>query len=529
MRSAEILVGLLGAVTVLAGVARRIGLPSPIVLVGCGVLVGLVPGLPAVTSTPTSCSSSSCRRWSTAPGSTRRHATCARRRGGSASWPSAWSRRPTVAVAAAIKLRRARLRLAGASSSARSSRRPTRSRPSRSCSGCASRRSCRRSSRASRWSTTAPASCSTGWRSARPSAARSRSLDGAWQLVGHRRRRRRGRPGGRLARRPRARAGIDDAPIEITLSLFTPYAAYIAAEASACRASWRPSPSACTSAPGPRGCSRPTARIEAQGFWNALIFILESSLFLLMGLQIRDVAAGIENLDAGRVTLTVAVTLLVVLGRAGGLDVHDGPAPAPRCIPGEPEGEPPDMGPARGWSPAGRACAAPCRWPRRWRSRRRSTRGDPFPQRTLIVFTVFSVIVLGPAAAGPDAAGADPRDGPGPRRGRRRRRRGARPRRGGRGGARAPGPDGARRRRGGPRDRAPARALRGAPGPRARAPGRARRRRPPARRGLRARCARSCCAPSARRCTSCTPAARSREDALRTVERDLDLQEARLD
>src|SRR4051812_30363872 len=52
MRSAEILVGLLGAVTVLAGVARRVGVPSPIVLVGCGLLVGLVPGLPPVDLDP---------------------------------------------------------------------------------------------------------------------------------------------------------------------------------------------------------------------------------------------------------------------------------------------------------------------------------------------------------------------------------------------------------------------------------------------------------------------------------------------
>ena len=41
MRSAEILVGLLGAVTVLAGAARRVGLPSPIVLVVCGLLVAV--------------------------------------------------------------------------------------------------------------------------------------------------------------------------------------------------------------------------------------------------------------------------------------------------------------------------------------------------------------------------------------------------------------------------------------------------------------------------------------------------------
>src|SRR3954468_11161574 len=52
MRSAEILVGLLGAVTVLAGVARRVGVPSPIVLVGCGLLVGRCPGLPPVALDP---------------------------------------------------------------------------------------------------------------------------------------------------------------------------------------------------------------------------------------------------------------------------------------------------------------------------------------------------------------------------------------------------------------------------------------------------------------------------------------------
>ena len=166
-------------------------------------------------------------------------------------------------------------------------------------------------------------------------------------------------------------------------------------------------------------------------------------------------------------------------------------------------------GPARGWSRlggdarrgvAGRGARDP------GGDRRAAT---PFPQRSLIIFTVFCVIVLGPARPGPHAAGADPGDRPRARRGRRRRRRGARPRRGGRGGARAPGRDGADAQ--GEEDRATdhlrelyeAR-LRSC----ARAPGRARRRRPRARRGLRARCARSSCAPSAQPCTSSTPAAR---------------------
>src|SRR3954453_16160370 len=66
-----------------------------------------------------------------------------------------------------------------------------------------------------------------------------------------------------------------------------------------------------------------------------------------------------------------------------------------RLIPGEPKGEPPDMGPGAqlvaGWAgmrgavslAAGLAIPAA------------TDAGDAFPQRSLIVFTVFSVIVLG--------------------------------------------------------------------------------------------------------------------------------------
>ena len=145
--------------------------------------------------------------------------------------------------------------------------------------------SCRRSSRASRWSTTAPASSSTGWRSPRPSAARSRS----WTARGSS-----SRPAPAASRRPGRRladtacaAAIDDAPIEITLSLFTPYAAYIAAEAIGASGILAAVAAGLYLGSRGEGLFSATARIEAQGFWNALMFMLESTLFLLMGLPFR--------------------------------------------------------------------------------------------------------------------------------------------------------------------------------------------------------------------------------------------------
>ncbi|HEX5926111.1 MAG TPA: Na+/H+ antiporter [Baekduia sp.] len=393
MRSAEILVGLLGAVTVLAGAARRVGLPSPIVLVLCGLLVGLLPGLPAVDLDPDLIFFIFLPPLIYGAGfnsSPRDLRAQARRIGVLATGLVAAS---TVAVAIAVKL------LVPGFGWAEGFVLGAILAPTDPVAAVAIMQRLRVTPQLSAIiEGESLVNDGTGLVLYRLAVAATVSgtfslLDGAWQLVAT------GVGGvaiglavGWLIGAVRGR--IDDAPIEITLSLFTPYAAYIAAEAIGASGILAAVTVGLFLGARSDGFFSATARIEAQGFWNALIFILESTLFLLMGLQFRDVARGIEGLDAGRVTLTVAVTMVVVLGLRVAWMFSVGPL-LRRLIPGESQEEPPDLGPGArlvaGWSgmrgavSLAAALAIPAD----------IDAGGGFPQRELIIFTVFCVIVLG--------------------------------------------------------------------------------------------------------------------------------------
>jgi CPA1 family monovalent cation:H+ antiporter len=393
VRSAEILVGLLGAVTVLAGAARRIGLPSPIVLVACGVLVALVPGLPAVDLDPDLIFFVFLppliygAGFNSSPRDLRAEA---RRIGVLATGLVAAS---TVAVAVAVKL------LVPGFGWAEGFVLGAILAPTDPVAAVAIMQRLRVTPQLSAIiEGESLVNDGTGLVLYRLAVAATVSgtfslLDGAWQLVAT------GVGGvaiglavGWLIGTVRGR--IDDAPIEITLSLFTPYAAYIAAEALGVSGILAAVTVGLYLGARSDGFFSATARIEAQGFWNALIFILESTLFLLMGLQFRDVAQGIEGLDASRVTLTVTVTMVVVLGLRVAWMFSVGPL-LRRLIPGESREEPPDLGPGArlvaGWSgmrgavSLAAALAIPAD----------IDAGGGFPQRQLIIFTVFCVIVLG--------------------------------------------------------------------------------------------------------------------------------------
>jgi len=88
---------------------------------------------------------------------------------------------------------------------------------------------------------------------------------------------------------------IDDAPIEITMSLLTPYAAYLSAEYV--HASGVLSAVACGLYLGRRSATyfSSIVRLEAHAFWNTLIFVLNGAVFLLIGLQLPVILTGIET------------------------------------------------------------------------------------------------------------------------------------------------------------------------------------------------------------------------------------------
>jgi Na+/H+ antiporter len=107
------------------------------------------------------------------------------------------------------------------------------------------------------------------------------------------------------------RRATDDPPTEITISLLTPYFAYLPAEAAGASAvlaavtagiwlGWR-SPELIT----------PTTRMQAFAFWEILIFILNATLFVLVGLELPHV------LDAARQTTGDAQLVLYGVVIAG--------------------------------------------------------------------------------------------------------------------------------------------------------------------------------------------------------------------
>ena len=88
---------------------------------------------------------------------------------------------------------------------------------------------------------------------------------------------------------------IDDGPIEITVSILVPYAAYLAAQTV------RASGVLAVVAVGlylSRQSTRffsPRVRIQAYAVWNALSYILNGVVFVLVGLQLPSVLSGIRG------------------------------------------------------------------------------------------------------------------------------------------------------------------------------------------------------------------------------------------
>jgi CPA1 family monovalent cation:H+ antiporter len=109
---------------------------------------------------------------------------------------------------------------------------------------------------------------------------------------------------------------IVDPPIEITISLITPYIAYLIAERVHC--SGVLATLACGIYLGHRraGIYSLHARIEGTAVWKTLDFILNGIVFLVLGLQLPSILAGIQGESPTEVILAGALfSALVILLR----------------------------------------------------------------------------------------------------------------------------------------------------------------------------------------------------------------------
>ncbi|MEO6801630.1 MAG: Na+/H+ antiporter [Granulicella sp.] len=90
---------------------------------------------------------------------------------------------------------------------------------------------------------------------------------------------------------------VDDGPIEIVVSLMVPYVAYLTAEGF--HASGVLAVVACGLYMSRKSATffSPETRIQVLGVWSALTFILNGVVFVLIGLQLPYVMAGIEKIS----------------------------------------------------------------------------------------------------------------------------------------------------------------------------------------------------------------------------------------
>jgi Na+/H+ antiporter len=111
----------------------------------------------------------------------------------------------------------------------------------------------------------------------------------------------------------RAHRRLDDAMIQVALTLITPYAAYIAAEhahtsgiiaavVSGLYLGWKSA-----------DFFAPSTRIQASAFWEVMVFLLESVLFILIGLQFPGVVDRLSGTPAGDLALYAAAIAVAVI------------------------------------------------------------------------------------------------------------------------------------------------------------------------------------------------------------------------
>jgi len=186
---------------------------------------------------------------------------------------------------------------------------------------------------------------------------------------------------------------IDDGPIEITLSILIPYAAYLAAEQV--HASGVLAVVACGLFLSRRSANffSPSVRLQAWSVWESLNYVLNGLVFVLIGLQLPEIRASIRGYSLSTLVVDGAVfSVLLILLRL--LWVFPGAGVAwlvrTRLLHQRERRPRPRKTFILGWTgmrgvvSLAAALALPALL----------ADGSPFPQRDLIIFLTFCVICV---------------------------------------------------------------------------------------------------------------------------------------
>jgi Na+/H+ antiporter len=110
------------------------------------------------------------------------------------------------------------------------------------------------------------------------------------------------------------RRRLDDALIENTISLITPFAAYLAAEALQGSGVLAVVVAGLVVARSAPLIVSSTTRLQGQAVWEMLAFLLQGIVFALIGLQLRRILAGLHGYSVGQLAFYAGGVTLAVVG-----------------------------------------------------------------------------------------------------------------------------------------------------------------------------------------------------------------------
>jgi CPA1 family monovalent cation:H+ antiporter len=106
---------------------------------------------------------------------------------------------------------------------------------------------------------------------------------------------------------------IDDAPTEAVLTLLTPYFAYLPAEALGLSAVVAAVTTGIYHAMRAPRMFAPATRLQLNALWELVIFLLNGVLFVLVGLQLPEIIDALEGYSAGEVAWYAAAVIATVV------------------------------------------------------------------------------------------------------------------------------------------------------------------------------------------------------------------------